>query len=237
MTNPFYDIPHSIMKDMRHVIQDSGLFTLMFGSQKGAKDERLIETWYDALVRYTNDNAKGVTMVEVDCQKVLSPQKAWELRYRLRQDCPHNRIINVFHLEDGIEGLNRLIDFTDYIAVSVPELRIAGKANFIPSVVRYIKKKKPSIDIHLLGCTERKLLQACARYATSSDSTTYTCPLRYGFLNSKHIRSIKYDEVRDAFPKAWDVAITQCSKENAAAIILSIYKYLREYNLYAGPQN
>ena len=62
--------------------------------------------------------------VEVDCQKILSPEIAWKFRKEMKRLLPDNRIINVFHLEDGKKGLDRLIDFSDYIAISVPELRI-----------------------------------------------------------------------------------------------------------------
>lgn len=69
--NPFKLIPKYLIDNMKHVIQDSGLFTLMFGSQKGEKDESLMNKWYDALIEFTLENSPGVTCVEVDCQKVL----------------------------------------------------------------------------------------------------------------------------------------------------------------------
>ena len=48
------------------------------------------------------------------------------LRENERNTFPNNRIINVFHKEDGKKGLERLIEFSDYIAISVPELRVIG---------------------------------------------------------------------------------------------------------------
>ena len=42
-----------------------------------------------------------------------------------------NRIINVFHIEDGQKGLDRLIEYSDYIALSVPELRILKKKEYL----------------------------------------------------------------------------------------------------------
>ena len=159
MEDAAVDIPRYIHKTMKHTIQDSGLFTLMFGSRKGKKDEKLLNKWYDGLVQFTLNHGCNVTCVEVDCQKVLGVEKAWEFRERLKKDLPNNRIINVFHLEDGRKGLDRLIEYSDYIAISVPELRFAGKKDNVPSLAAYIKKKKPSIDIHLLGCTEGRILK------------------------------------------------------------------------------
>lgn len=236
--NPYKDIPKFIMDNMKHVIQDSGLFTLMFGSQQGKKDESLINKWYDGLVRFTNDYSKGVTMVEVDCQKVLNPAKAWEFRERLRNDCPNNRIINVFHLEDGQKGLDRLIEFSDYIAISVPELRIAGKVNFVPSLAAYIKKKKPSIDIHLLGCTELKILSQC-RFCTSADSTTWTAGKRYGFLEQKHISSINTEKVKRCFGEDIYARVQEYNKKdyNTNFLLLNIEKLKHTYEKVCGCQD
>jgi len=128
----------------------------MFGSHKGKKDEKLMDAWYNGLVKFTLNNNNNATCVEVDCQKILGVEKAWEYRERFKNDMP-NRIINVFHKEDGQKGLDRLIEFSDYIAISIPELRIMKKKNYTYELASYIKNKKPSIDIHLLGCTEYDL--------------------------------------------------------------------------------
>lgn len=236
--NPYRDIPKFIMDNMKHVIQDSGLFTLMFGSQRGKKDESLVNKWYDGLVRFTNEYTQGVTMVEVDCQKILSPSKAWEFRQRLSVDCPNNRIINVFHLEDGQDGLDRLIEFSDYIAISVPELRFAGKANQVPVLASYIKKKKPSIDIHLLGCTELKMLEKC-RFCTSADSTTWTIGKRFGYLEQKHISSIKTDMVKDKFGADVYARIQEYNKKeyNVNFLLLQVDKLKHVYQQTCGGQD
>lgn len=236
--NPYKEIPKYIMDNMKHVIQDSGLFTLMFGSQQGRKDETLINKWYDGLVRYTNEFAQGVTMVEVDCQKVLNPFKAWEFRERLRNDCPNNRIINVFHLEDGSKGLDRLIEFSDYIAISVPELRIAGKANKVPALAAYIKRKKPSIDIHLLGCTELKLLRQC-RFCTSADSTTWTIGKRYGYIEGKHISSINTEKIKQHYGEDVYKRVQEYNKKeyNTNFLLLQVDKLKHTYEKTCGCQD
>lgn len=192
--NPYKEIPQYIMDNMKHVIQDSGVFTLMYGSQSGMKDENMIYRWYDGLVQFTNEYSKGVTMVEIDCQKILNPQIAWDLREKLKNDCPNNRIINVFHLDDGKYGLDRLIEFSDYIAVASSELKRIGKINMIPNLVTYIKKKKPSIDIHILGCTDVRILRRC-KFCTSADSTTWSDGIRFGFIDNRHISKIKTEEI------------------------------------------
>ncbi len=237
MQNPSIDIPQNCFKTMRHTIQDSGLFTLMFGSRKGKKDEQLVHKWYDAMVEFTLQHHQPVTCVEVDCQKILGVEKAWELRERLRKDLPNNRIINVFHLEDGEHGLDRLIEYSDYIAISVPEMRIAGKKSYVPKLARYIKEKKPNIDIHLLGCTELSLLRQC-RFCTSSDSTTYICGKRYGYLNGKHISSIEHSPVARLVDKETYGAIREYNNEqNTNFLILSVEQLKWKYQKIVGEQD
>lgn len=234
--NPFYKIPQNIIQNSAHTIQDSGLFTLMFGSQAGIKDESLVNKWYDGLVEFTLQNAAGATCVEVDCQKILSPEKAWEFRERLAKDIP-NRIINVFHLEDGQKGLDRLIEYSDYIAISVPELRKAGKKAHVAELARYIKSRKSSIDIHLLGCTELKLLQEC-NFCTSADSTTYVAGKRFGFINGKHINRIKTDEVRLLVGDELYNQVNDYNNEiNTNFLCLNIMRLKMDYEQWAGNQD
>ena len=181
----------------RHTIQDSGLFTLMFGAGKGStiNMSKMIE-WQDKLMNFVRQNNLSCTCVEMDVQKVLGVQQAWELRYRMKKMLK-NRQINVFHFEDGKDGLDRLIDFAEYIAISVPELRIVKPKTFrkdVHNLAYYIKNKKPEIDIHLLGCTDFKMLKENS-FCTSADSTSWLSGARYGdFSDGKqkgHISSFK----------------------------------------------
>lgn len=190
-----------------HYILDSGLFTLMFGALKGLKDEKYIEKWYECLTDFVlNENYTG-TMVEVDCQKVLGPEKAWEFREKMIQKVP-NRVINVFHIEDGQKGLDRLIEFSNYIAISVPELRFSGKKNHLNQIANYIKNKKPEIDIHLLGCTEKKKLKEL-NFCSSADSSSWISGIRYGLIETtagkRHIDLIKEDVKLDRYKKWLEV--------------------------------
>jgi hypothetical protein len=237
MTKPETELPQELCKWNKHVIQDSGLFTLMFGSRKGKKDESLINKWYDALIEFTLAHGMPVTCVEVDCQKVLGVDKAWEFRERMRNDLPNNRIINVFHLEDGQKGLDRLIEFSEYIAISVPELRIANKKKFVPQLARYIKKKKPDIDIHLLGCTELALLKEC-NFCTSADSTTWTCHKRFGFINGHHVSTIKTDKIKEMVGiDNYEKFCEYHNEMNVNTLSLSVMTLMKQYEKAAGNQD
>lgn len=188
--------PIYLQNTSRHVIMDSGLFTLMFGAHAGKRDAKFVETWYQLLVDYVHRIGYQGTAVEVDCQKILGVEAAWKYRRRMKNDLP-NRQINVFHIEDGQKGLDEMIDFSDYIAISVPELRALGKKNQTERLANYIKAKKPSIDIHLLGCTENKLLRNL-NFCTSADSTAWQTVNRYGWLKSNQgtgTRAIKNSNI------------------------------------------
>jgi len=230
-------IPNHIMSNSKHCIQDSGLFTLMFGSQKGDKDEKFLDKWYNELVSFSNEFSKGITIVEIDCQKVLGVKKAWEYRQNLKRDLPNNRQINVFHKEDGIIGLDRLIEFSDYIAISIPELRFLGKKWDAIRLAHYIKNKKPSIDIHLLGCTDLSLLKDL-KFCSSSDSTTYTIGKRYGYMNKKHIKYIDTKKILEKFdPESYQTVNKWNNVRSTNFLLLSIYYHYSLYNQYLGDQS
>lgn len=188
-------------REMKHVIQDSGLFTLMFGAGKNRKvDHDYLLKWQDKLIQFVLQNNLRCSVVEIDCQKLLGVDEAWYFRKRMKALLP-NRQINVFHYEDGKEGLDRLIEFSDYIAFSVPELRIVKPKTYKKDAVnlaRYAKKMKPSIDIHMLGCTEYAILPDIS-FCTTADSTSWLSGVKYGYFNDGrkkgHINTFKKEIV------------------------------------------
>lgn len=239
MTDPKIEIPRECAASMKHCIQDSGVFTLMFGARSGNHDETTFDKWYDALVEFTLQHNNGATIVEVDCQKVLGVEKAWEYRERMRNDLPNNRIMNVFHIEDGRKGLDRLIEFSDYLAVSVLELKYAGKKNNAYHVASYIKNRKPSIDIHLLGCTDVEILKQCGSFCTSSDSTTYITGKRFGFVDGgHHVRNIRTADVKALVGEDIYNTINQYNNEqNTNFLCYSIEHCKRRYYNAVGNQD
>ena len=200
-------IINQVSQRYRHYILDSGLFTLMFGSLAGKKDEAYLDKWYEHLTDYIlHEEYKGA-VVEVDCQKVLGVKKAWEYRKAMKKKLP-NRIINVFHIEDGQKGLDRLIEYSDYIALSVPELRILKKKEYLYTLASYIKNKKPEMDIHLLGFTEKTNLDKF-KFCTTCDSSSWISGVRYGLIETSkgkgHIRNLSDKMLESRANKYLDV--------------------------------
>lgn len=175
------------------MILDSGLFTLMFGGGKGTpQTKESLTLWQDKTFKFIRQNNFNGTLVEIDCQKVLGVEEAWYFRKRQKEMLP-NRAINVFHYEDGQKGLDRLIEFSDYIAISVPEIRIIHPRTFRQDCHRlacYIKNKKPEIDIHLLGCTDKQMLRE-NNFCTTSDSSSWTGVYRFASIQGKSVYNLK----------------------------------------------
>lgn len=247
----YLEVSKNNYDNSKHCIQDSGLFSLMFGSYKGDKSEDFIIKWYERLVQVTKEGGYKGAVVEVDCQKVLGVEKAWQLRERMKKDLPDNRQINVFHKEDGQKGLDRLIEFSDYIAISVPELRAIGKKNYTTKIAHYIKNKKPNIDIHLLGCTENKLLKELS-FCSSADSTSWVSFNKFGWFkynNGGKTTTIKKsniskDKLKEVYyPKLHDIFEMSRIKKTESLLyyhacdLMQLEYLLKQYTYYAGDQN
>lgn len=233
-------------KWFKHVILDSGLFTLMFGGKKGEKQTRKTLTeWQDKTFEFVKQNNLNCTVVEIDCQKVLGVEDAWFFRERMRQLLP-NRAINVFHYEDGKKGLDRLIEFSNYIAISVPEIRIIHPKTFrqdVHALADYIKNQKPNIDIHLLGCTDKKMLLQ-NRFCTTADSSSWTGVYRFATIQGKSIYNLKNDVYKQTQQELIDHigieqfnSLTELNKRKCTWEILSARIHKQTYEKYAGNQD
>lgn len=241
--------PLYLQQASRHTIMDSGLFTLMFGAHAGKRDAKFIETWYNLILEFVSESGYEGTVVEVDCQKVLGVDAAWNFRRRMKKDLP-NKQINVFHIEDGQKGLDEMIEFADYIAISVPELRAIGKKQHTEKLANYIKNKKPKIDIHLLGCTENKLLERL-NFCSSSDSTSWQQVNRFGSLkmnNGKNTLSIRNSDINiEKLKKRYSPKIeniiskwmepTEKRFDYYSKYALAGEALINQYTIYAGNQN
>lgn len=233
----------------RHVIQDSGLFTLMFGAGKGQRQTRdSLTVWQDCLIAFVKQNGLRASCVETDCQKVLGVEDAWYFRERMKRLLP-NRQINVFHFEDGNKGLDRLIDFSDYIAISVPELRLIKPKTFREDtryLTHYIKNRKPEIDIHLLGCTDLRMISQ-NWFCTSADSTSWLSGVKFGHFHDGnrmgHVNEFRADLVQERMAtikrllEQRQVALKPKTLQYCTNASLCATICKQRYEQAAGPQN
>lgn len=171
-------------------ILDSGLFSLMWGGQR---ERGQAMTTYEDFATYTRDYQAFAEplgfdyLVETDTQKLIGS----ELTQRLRDEFWQRRAdltIFVWHMEDGLDGLDRMVDRYPYIALSIPELRhsIGRKRGQLHPVVfgllrriRQAAKSQghPEPKVHLLGNTEPALMSTAIAY--SCDSTSWLAAGRW----------------------------------------------------------
>lgn len=234
------ELPISLNNTMRHVIQDSGLFSFLFGSAKDDVSESDVFTWYDGYVDYTLEHAQPVTVVEVDAQKIIGVEETWKLRERIKNDLPNNRIINVFHLEDGLYGLDRMIEFSDYIAIANTELKLClNNSRDVRSIIEYIKNKKPEIDIHILGNTSIDVIKSVRHLCTSCDSTSWIRSVKYNDLKGVcQMEDLDKDKVRSKFGElsyAWCREYNNEQRTNTLTLMCNEYMY--SYSRYFGNQD
>lgn len=247
MTDSGTFVPKLIEPKRNHIIMDSGLFTLMFGADKGKKQTRqTLEAWQDKTAEFVRQNDLKCTCVEIDCQKILGVEEAWYFRERMKKVMPNNRHINVFHLEDGKYGLDRLIEYSDYMAISVPELRIHKGKTYredVHKIACYIKNKKPQIDIHLLGCTEKGMLERNS-FCTTADSTSWLSGNRFGRVGGSkyHVDQIKASvrgehthRIKEAFAK-YNIEPKQTTIKYTVDATVSAILCKKEYEKACGSQ-
>lgn len=236
MTNTNKQVPMYINANMRHTIQDSGLYSLLFGVHRDKATKEFVYKWYDALVEFTLEHGQDVTVVEVDAQAIIGVEETWSLRERMRRDLPKNRIINVFHIEDGQYGLDRLIEYSDYLAIGSG---VTNNGFFAYPLCKYIKSKKNDIDIHLLGCTKKDVLAQCSRVCTSSDSVSWMSPMQFGeFDNGERIDNLDSKKVRNMIGDKTYVSIRNMNGEkvtNASIVSAELCKI--NYSKWCGWQD
>lgn len=249
LNTTFERLPMELHKQNKHTIMDSGIFALAYGQMKGKVSTDMIYKWYDAYIRFANDFVPaGITMVEVDCQSIINPSVAWEFRKKLREDCKKHEHINVWHFEDGRTGLDRIIEFSNYIGFSVPEYRrilgIGKYKQFVKQLCFYTKAKKPEIKIHLLGCTSKCLLESLCNTVDSVDSTAWISAGKYGGRNpiergiaSREAGGIEYQACLNQLSRFYCLDnLSDGLKRDCARRALAALYWKKEYTTWCGSQ-
>ena len=242
-------------ENFKGTILDSGIFTLIYGAGKREMTKETWLKWQDTYIDFIKQTGFNGYPVEVDAQKIIGSEETWKLRERFKELLPNHTPINVWHAQDGQKGLDRIIEFSDYMAFSVQELRklanIDHKDQTI-KMVNYIKNKKPNIKIHLLACTEISLLEKL-NFVTSSDSTSWLQVNKFGQFKSIQngkITTLKKDEILDNLHLYEEQAIRIYQQLNGedktpstknlewqCSYLLALQELLKIYSKYAGPQN
>lgn len=234
----------------QEIICDSGLFTLMFGVGKGGNYD--LDFMRDYTKKYIEVartfKAKNLTIVESDVHKLLGMPAVFELRKQFEDS--GMKVLYVWHREEGIEGLYRMAEKYDYIAISVPELRILCKGRVrYQDAVKDLERKilanvKRLPKIHLLGNTVMETMETNISY--SCDSTSWLAGGRWGrFLHyqdgkitAKKISELDYQKeaflFRNHYPAQYEALVKQYGHRSAKYLpyIVTMYLSARSFNLY-----
>jgi hypothetical protein len=221
-------------------ILDSGLFTLMFGADAQVNlDTAFCENWQNDYLTFINGTAfnERTVFVEMDVQKKISPEYAWDLRRRFNAGLNKGTPMNVYHLEDG--NPDKLIEFSPYIGCSQPEMRKFLSRKDRESLTNYIVRKSLARGkrCHLLGLTEHDYLKKFA-HATSCDSTSWMTAFRYGDFKSRHFGSIRVESFKNT--KTLDAPHAKGERSpgrGAAQVYWAAYFALMDYKKTAGDQS
>lgn len=166
-------------------IMDSGLYTFMFGSEKGKlKTFEDYRGYAQKYVETMHAQEWNHGVVECDVQRVLGVEECFRLREELF-DKSGLDVIYVWHIPEGIDGLRKLAKERARIAISVPELRavfgvgVSGGVKVTAALIQLLRICRASgpARVHLLGATEPRMMRLSA---DSCDSTTWQSG-RWGF--------------------------------------------------------
>lgn len=165
-------------------ILDSGLFSLLFGAGKNLEiTDKTLEAYANTYLQFVEESNTHGYIVECDGQMILGVDKIWEFRKQYFEKWKNNDVIYVWHVTDGEKNLDRMVERYNYIAVSVPECRIASSTMKVPlralvtKILDRIYSRREDIKVHLLGNTQASLLEF--RRVESCDSTSWAYPNWY----------------------------------------------------------
>lgn len=188
-------------KNVCETVCDSGLFTMMFGAGKGGTyDLNFMKTYASEYINTAKSyELNQFSIVECDVHKILGMPAVFELRKQFENSGLN--VIYVWHREEGIDGLFRMAEKYDYIALSVPELRILFKQvdlryqDGVKDLLSKIKKNVGKVPkIHLLGNTVQETMET--DFAYSCDSTSWKSGVRYGRGMYFDGRNVKNESIR-----------------------------------------
>lgn len=231
------------------VIIDSGIFTMMFGAGAGKKYD--IESMIDYTAQYIETapkfGFKKFTMVECDVHKILGMDAVFKLREMFKKS--GHDVMYVWHLEEGLPGLDLMSRAYPYIAVGCPELRKLFKntgttyKTAVWDLLSRIQKASPKMPkVHLLGNTVQESLQTHLAY--SCDSTSWIAGVKFGrgpvFDNGKiisaSIRSPIFVACREKFisqnPAYEQWVVEHLETEKSREYYRSIYASAMAFKLY-----
>lgn len=165
---------------------DSGVFSLVFGSEAVKKDQALKTP--DDFYRYASDYVEWChkvgwkhKIVELDVQNVIGRDETEKLRRRVFDQCSLP-VVYVWHFVDGLTGARELADQCDHVAIGsimTSKGKSISNSTYVKAVLRLLYEFRQHGDptVHLLGATSQGLMELPIH---SCDSTSWLNATRFG---------------------------------------------------------
>jgi hypothetical protein len=231
------NLTYGIRNRYKHHIWDSGIFSLIYG-KNGSKTidsaffDDYVSKYADLINGYPWDNSH---YVELDVQEVTGMKKRWELNDELKKRMKEpEKLISVIHAGDSQKDVNRAVDEFEYTAIGFVGPSGKTKRPDIDAyrMCCYIKNRKPSIKIHLLGGTSKFLLKKCELVADTADSISWLQPIIYEGHDWR--KSKLFKEAYALYPEYYDDPTIKEHRKQTTFVAYGYRKYLEEV---IGPQD
>lgn len=167
-----------------HVLVDSGIYTLLYGrSAKEPSSEDCYKKFSEwlAIARDIISRTARATVIEWDCQSIVGLEAIKGFRDVLLAHIPSERVILVWHRDDGIEGLCDIKSRVTYAGITFQgDKNFTREAHLNTAKLAALFLKSAGLRVHFLGLSDLKKLDFLHGLFDSFDSTSWTSPLRYG---------------------------------------------------------
>lgn len=194
-----------------HVIIDSGIYTLLYSklAQRPSAEDcyKKFSDWL-AIARDIVSHTAHATIVEWDGQAIVGLEAIKSFRDTLAAHIPPERVLFVWHRDDGIEGLRDISSRGLYAGITFQgDKNFTRKAHFNTAKLAALFLKSAGLRVHFLGLSSLKKLHILRGLFDSFDSTSWTSPLRYGGGN--RLMPILYDLYDGSYAERVEYAM-QC---------------------------
>lgn len=176
-----------------YALVDSGLFKIMYKDKVCKEDAEIWNECYHSYIDHMFEPGVSIHsnnkpyFVDLDWAPLFGVEYAKKCRDELQRRHPNDRFIFTWHFEDGIKGLDEMIEKYDYIAMGTNSNlgSMAQMGKLKAQMAMYARKRSielgnPNLKIHMLGTDNIDVIARTADIATTCDSTRHECPLRFG---------------------------------------------------------
>lgn len=174
------------MLENKDVIIDSGIFTLTYSDSKRTLSEKNLDDYYNGYIDFCKEYVPPhVKVIEFDCQRLFGVKKAWSYRMDMRKRLPNHTVLNVWHFEDRLDGLDEMARFSQYLCL--PSELIKYESVKTCKKIQERIHSLSDVRIHILGTSNKN---CCIPGITTSVDCTSWLDTRFSDLHSRRKETV-----------------------------------------------